>query len=148
MAGLWDCPVCGRRVPLRAAECYCGTRRPQAPAVSSGTSPWAMLGWAASGVLLAGLFVLLGSPGSRNDVWDSYEFRKIAPKLGNVAKNVVLPPSPPMDAWHHPANGRFAEHEPILLNEWVKVSLGQMEVEKYAQDVGKQIQDILDKPPV
>ena len=90
----------------------------------------------------------LGSPGSRNDVWDSDEFRKIAPKLGNVAKNVVLPPSPPMDAWHHPANGRFAEHEPILLNEWVKVSLGQLEVEKYAQDVSKQIQDILDKPPV
>jgi ABC-type glycerol-3-phosphate transport system substrate-binding protein len=90
----------------------------------------------------------LGSPGSRNDVWDSNEFRQIAPKLGNIAKNVVLPPSPPMDAWHHPANGRFAEHEPILLNEFVKVALGQLEVEKYAQDVGKQIQDILDKPPV
>ena len=53
-----------------------------------------------------------------------------------------------MDAWHHPANGRFAEHEPILLNEWVKVTLGQMDVEKYAQDIGKQIQDIMDKPPV
>lgn len=90
----------------------------------------------------------LGSPGSRNDVWDSNEFRQIAPKLGNIAKHVVLPPSPPMDAWHHPANGRFAEHEPILLNEYVKVALGQLEVEKYAQDVGKQIQDILDKPPV
>jgi ABC-type glycerol-3-phosphate transport system substrate-binding protein len=89
-----------------------------------------------------------GSPGSRNDVWDSDDFRKIAPKLGNIAKHVVLPPSPPMDAWHHPANGRFAEHEPILLNEWVNVTLGQMDVEKYAQDVGKQIQDIMDKPPV
>jgi ABC-type glycerol-3-phosphate transport system substrate-binding protein len=90
----------------------------------------------------------LGSPGSRNDVWDSDEFRKVAPKLQNVAKHVVLPPSPDMDAWHHPANGRFQEHEPILLNEFVKVTLGQLEVEKYAQDVGKQIQEIMDKPPV
>ncbi|MGE3273380.1 MAG: sugar ABC transporter substrate-binding protein [Chloroflexota bacterium] len=90
----------------------------------------------------------LGSPGSRNDVWASAEFASFAPKLQNVAKNVVLPPSPPMDPWYHPANGRFAEHEPILLNEWVKVTLGQLDVEKYAQDVGKQIQDILDKPPV
>ncbi|MCC7370469.1 MAG: sugar ABC transporter substrate-binding protein [Chloroflexi bacterium] len=90
----------------------------------------------------------LGSPGSRNDVWDSDEFRKVAPKLGNIAKNVVLPPSPAMDAWHHPANGRFVETESILLNEWVKVTLGQLEVEKFAQDVGKQIQDIMDKPPV
>jgi ABC-type glycerol-3-phosphate transport system substrate-binding protein len=90
----------------------------------------------------------LGSPGSRNDVWDSDEFRSFAPKLQNIAKHVVLPPSPPMEAWHHPANGRFAEHEPILLNEWVKVTLGQLDVEKYAQDVGKQIQDIMDKPPV
>jgi ABC-type glycerol-3-phosphate transport system substrate-binding protein len=90
----------------------------------------------------------LGSPGSRNDVWDSDDFRSFAPKLQNIAKHVVLPPSPPMDAWHHPANGRFAEHEPILLNEWVKVTLGQLDVEKYAQDVNKQMQDILDKPPV
>ena len=70
----------------------------------------------------------------------------MAPKLQNIAKHVVLPPSPPMAAWHHPANGRFAEHEPILLNEFVKVTLGQMTPEKYAQDVGKQIQDIMDKP--
>ena len=90
----------------------------------------------------------LGSPGSRNDVWDSDEFRKVAPKLANIAKNVVLPPSPPMDPWLYPANGRFTEHEPILLNEWVKVTLGQLDVEKYAQDVGKQIQDLMDKPPV
>ncbi len=90
----------------------------------------------------------LGSPGSRNDVWDSDEFRQKAPKLQNIAKYLVLPPSPEMPAWHHPANGRFAEHEPILLNEFIKVSLGQLDVEKYAQDVGKQIQEILDKPPV
>jgi ABC-type glycerol-3-phosphate transport system substrate-binding protein len=90
----------------------------------------------------------LGSPGSRNDVWDSDEFRRVAPKLGNVAKNVVLPPSAPMDAWHHPANGRYAEHEPILLNEWVKVALGQLDVETYAANVSKQIQEIMDKPNV
>jgi len=90
----------------------------------------------------------LGSPGSRNDVWDSDEFRQIAPKLQNVAKNVVLPPSPPMDAWHHPANGRYAETDPILLNEFVKVTLGQATVEQYAEQAGKQIQDIMDKPPV
>ena len=90
----------------------------------------------------------LGSPGSRNDVWDSDEFRQRAPKLQNIAKYLVLPPSPEMPAWHHPANGRFAEHEPILLNEFIKVTLGQLDVEKYAQDVNKQIQEILDKPLV
>ncbi len=90
----------------------------------------------------------LGSPGSRNDVWDSNEFREKAPKLGNIAKVLVLPPAPEMSAWHHPANGRFQETEPILLNEFVKVTLGQLEVEKYAEDTAKQIQAIMDKPPV
>jgi ABC-type glycerol-3-phosphate transport system substrate-binding protein len=90
----------------------------------------------------------LGSPGSRNDVWDSDEFRKAAPKLANIAKVMVLPPAPDMQPWYYPANGRFAEHEPILLNEFVKVTLGQATVEQYAETVGKQIQEILDKPLV
>ncbi len=90
----------------------------------------------------------LGSPGSRNDVWDSAEFKEKAPKLGNIAKVLVLPPAPEMAAWHHPANGRYQETEPILVNEFVKVTLGQLEVEKYAEDTAKQIQAILDKPPV
>jgi ABC-type glycerol-3-phosphate transport system substrate-binding protein len=90
----------------------------------------------------------LGSPGSRFDVWDSDEFRQKAPKLGNIAKVLVLPPAPEMTAWHHPANGRFFETEPVLLNEFVKVTLGQLEVEKFAEDTAKQIQAILDKPNV
>jgi multiple sugar transport system substrate-binding protein len=90
----------------------------------------------------------LGSPGSRNDVWDSDEFRQIAPKLQNIAKVLVLPPAPDMLPWYYPANGRYAEHEPILLNEFVKVTLGQSTVEQYAESVGKQIQEILDKPTV
>src|SRR5436190_8683339 len=90
----------------------------------------------------------LGSPGSRFDVWDSNEFREKAPKLANISKVLVLPPAPEMAAWHHPANGRFQETEPILLNEFVKVTLGQLEVEKYAEDTAKQIQAIMDKPPV
>ncbi|MCC6174979.1 MAG: sugar ABC transporter substrate-binding protein [Chloroflexi bacterium] len=90
----------------------------------------------------------LGSPGSRFDVWDSDEFRKTAPKLQNIAKVLVLPPAPEMAPWYYPANGRFAEHEPILLNEFIKVTLGQATVEDYAANVGKQIQEILDKPLV
>ena len=90
----------------------------------------------------------LGSPGSRNDVWGSDEFNKIAPKLANIAKVMVLPPAPDMLPWHHPANGRFAEHEPILINEFTKVSLGQLDSDKFADDTAKQIQDILDKPNV
>jgi ABC-type glycerol-3-phosphate transport system substrate-binding protein len=90
----------------------------------------------------------LGSPGSRFDVWDSSEFREKAPKLDNIAKVMVLPPAPEMAAWHHPANGRFQETEPILLNEWVKVTLGQLTVEQFAEDTHKQIQAILDKPNV
>ena len=42
----------------------------------------------------------------------------------------------------------FAEHEPILINEFNKVTLGQLDAEKFADDTGKQIQDILDKPNV
>jgi ABC-type glycerol-3-phosphate transport system substrate-binding protein len=90
----------------------------------------------------------LGSPGSRFDVWDSDEFRKAAPKLQNIAKVMVLPPAPDMLPWHHPANGRFAEVEPVLINEFVKVTLGQLDVDKFAEDTAKQIQAIMDKPGV
>ena len=72
----------------------------------------------------------LGSPGSRNDVWDSDEFRATAPLLQPIAKVLVLPPAPEMAPWNYPANGRYVEHEPILLNEFVKVSLGQQTVEQ------------------
>ena len=41
-----------------------------------------------------------------------------------------------MAAWHHPANGRFFEHEPILINEFVKVTLGQMTPEAFCDEVG------------
>jgi ABC-type glycerol-3-phosphate transport system substrate-binding protein len=90
----------------------------------------------------------LGSPGSRNDVWDSDEFRATAPLLQPIAKVLVLPPAGEMLPWYYPANGRYVEHEPILLNEFVNVSLGKQTVEQYAENVGKQIQDILDKPNV
>ena len=90
----------------------------------------------------------LGSPGSRFDVWGSDEFNKIAPKLANIAKVLVLPPAPDLLPWHHPANGRYAEHEPILINEFNKVTLGQLDVDKFADDTAKTIQDILDKPNV
>jgi hypothetical protein len=50
--------------------------------------------------------------------------------------------------WHHPANGRFVETEPVLLNEFLKVTLGQLDVDKFADDTARQIQEILDKPAV
>jgi ABC-type glycerol-3-phosphate transport system substrate-binding protein len=90
----------------------------------------------------------LGSPGSRFDVWDSDEFRQAAPKLQNIAKVMVLPPAPDMLPWYHPANGRFQETEPILLNEFLKVTLGQSDVDTFADSTAKQIQAILDKPGV
>jgi ABC-type glycerol-3-phosphate transport system substrate-binding protein len=90
----------------------------------------------------------LGSPGSRFDVWDSDEFRKAAPKLQNIAKVMVLPPAPDMQPWYYPANGRFAEVEAILVNEFIKVTLGQLDVNKFADDTTKQIQAIMDKPLV
>ena len=90
----------------------------------------------------------LGSPGSRFDVWDSDEFRKAAPKLDHIAKVMVLPPAPDMEPWYYPANGRFAEVEPILINEFVKVTLGQLDSDQFADDTTKQIQAIMDKPSV
>jgi ABC-type glycerol-3-phosphate transport system substrate-binding protein len=90
----------------------------------------------------------LGSPGSRFDVWDSDEFRKAAPKLQNIAKVMVLPPAPDMQPWYYPANGRFAEVEPILINEFIKVTLGQVDSDQFAEDTAKQIQAIMDKPGV
>ena len=50
--------------------------------------------------------------------------------------------------WHHPANGRFQETEPVLVNEFVKVTLGQLDVNQFADDTAKQIQAIMDKPGV
>jgi ABC-type glycerol-3-phosphate transport system substrate-binding protein len=90
----------------------------------------------------------LGSPGSRFDVWNSDEFRTAAPKLANIAKVMVLPPAPDMLPWYYPANGRFAEVEPILVNEFIKVTLGQLDVDKFADDTTTQIQAIMDKPAV
>jgi len=90
----------------------------------------------------------LGSPGSRFDVWDSDEFRAAAPKLANIAKVMVLPPAPDMLPWYYPANGRFAEVEPILINEFIKVTLGQLDVNTFADNTAKQIQAIMDKPSV
>ena len=90
----------------------------------------------------------LGSPGSRFDVWGSDEFKAKAPKLDNIAKVMVFPPAPDLLPWHHPANGRFAETEPILLNEFIKVTLGQVDSDKFADDTAKQIQAIMDKPGV
>lgn len=90
----------------------------------------------------------LGSPGSRFDVWGSDEFKAAAPKLANIAKVMVFPPAPDMLPWYYPANGRFAEVEPILINEWVKVTLGQLDVNQFADDTAKQIQAIMDKPGV
>ena len=90
----------------------------------------------------------LGSPGSRYDVWDSDEFRQAAPKLANIAKVMVLPPAPDMQPWYYPANGRFQEVEPILINEFLKVTLGQMDSDTFADETAKQIQAIMDKPSV
>jgi ABC-type glycerol-3-phosphate transport system substrate-binding protein len=90
----------------------------------------------------------LGSPGSRFDVWGSDEFKTAAPKLQNISKVMVFPPAPDMLPWHHPANGRFAEVEPVLLNEFLKVTLGQIDVNQFADDTAKQIQAIMDKPGV
>ncbi len=90
----------------------------------------------------------LGSPGSRFDVWDSDEFRQAAPKLAHIAQVVVLPPAPDMEPWYYPANGRFAEVEPILINEFVKVTLGQLDSDQFAEDSARQIQAIMDKPSV
>jgi hypothetical protein len=61
---------------------------------------------------------------------------------------MVFPPAPDMLPWHHPANGRFAEVEPVLLNEFLKVTLGQIDSDKFAEDTAKQIQAIMDKPGV
>jgi len=90
----------------------------------------------------------LGSPGSRFDVWDSPEFKEKAPKLANISKVMVLPPAPDMQPWYYPANGRFAEVDTILINEFVKVTLGQEDSDQFADDTAKQIQAIMDKPSV
>jgi ABC-type glycerol-3-phosphate transport system substrate-binding protein len=90
----------------------------------------------------------LGSPGSRFDVWGSDEFKAAAPKLQNIARVMVLPPAPDMLPWHHPANGRFAEVEPVLINEFIKVTLGQLDSDQFAEDTARQIQAIMDKPAV
>jgi ABC-type glycerol-3-phosphate transport system substrate-binding protein len=90
----------------------------------------------------------LGSPGSRFDVWNSDEFRQKAPKLANIAKVLVLPPAPELAPWHHPANGRYVETDTVLTNEFTKVIVGQLDVDKFAEDTAKQIQAIMDKPNV
>ena len=66
--------------------------------------------------------------GQRRVPQEGAEARRTSPRC------MVLPPAPEMLPWHYPANGRFAEHEPILLNEFIKVTLGQSTVEQYAEN--------------
>jgi hypothetical protein len=61
---------------------------------------------------------------------------------------LVLPPAPEMAPWHHPANGRYVETDTVLTNEFTKVIVGQLDVDKFAEDTTKQIQEIMDKPNV
>src|SRR5258708_37100659 len=85
----------------------------------------------------------LGSPGSRFDVWGSDEFKAAAPKLQNISRVMGFPPPPDTLPWHHPANGRFAEVQPVLINEFLKLTLGQLDSAKLADDTAKQIQPII-----
>jgi len=94
MATTWECPRCHRRVPLRAAECHCGTPRPAAGTIrpfgsdiSKGSArdlPWQV--WAWLGVLvLATLFGIyrLIRPGRPDP---------IVPILGHVDQRPASPP--------------------------------------------------------
>lgn len=38
-AHTWSCPACGRRVPLRAPACHCGTTRAQAEEMAAPSAP-------------------------------------------------------------------------------------------------------------
>ena len=75
----------------------------------------------------------LGSPGSRNDVWDSDEFREGSPSWPDRQGHAGRPgKAPPMLPWHHPANGRFFEAEHGADQRVRQGHARQQDVDKYA----------------
>lgn len=92
----WECPRCHRRVPLRVAECHCGTPRPEAGAARplagpslSGAARHVPRGvWVWVGVIV--VTALLGIYWAFRPA----EPNRIIPLLGRVDRPPQPPPSP------------------------------------------------------
>lgn len=91
----------------------------------------------------------LGSPGSRYDVWTDPEFKKAEPLLATIIYDNLIDPkkAPPLQAWFHPANGRYFETDTAMTNILQDVYLGKKTPKEGAAAAYSTVQPIMDKPP-
>jgi ABC-type glycerol-3-phosphate transport system substrate-binding protein len=90
----------------------------------------------------------LGSPGSRDDIWASPEFKAKVPLLvSNIYETMIDPAkAPPLRPWNHPANARYNETDTAINNIFQDVWLGNKKPADAANEAQKTIQAIMDKP--
>jgi ABC-type glycerol-3-phosphate transport system substrate-binding protein len=91
----------------------------------------------------------LGSPGSRYDVWTDPTFKKAEPLLASIIYDNLIDPkkAPPLQAWFHPANGRYNESDTAMTNILQDVWAGKSTPKQAADAAYTAVQAILDKPP-
>jgi multiple sugar transport system substrate-binding protein len=92
----------------------------------------------------------LGSPGSRYDVWTHEEFKKFNPELSSIIYDTLLNPdkAPVALPWHNPANGRYFEADERMNAGLADLWGGNKTAKEVATALQKDMQAILDKPPV
>ncbi|HLZ07608.1 MAG TPA: hypothetical protein VKT80_03405 [Chloroflexota bacterium] len=90
----------------------------------------------------------LGSPGSRDDIWGSPEFKAKVPLLvSNIYETMIDPAkAPPLRPWNHPANARYNETDTAINNILQDVWLGNKKPADAANEAQKTIQNIMDMP--
>lgn len=90
----------------------------------------------------------LGSPGSRYDVWTDPEFKKAEPLLASIIYDNLIDPkkAPPLQAWFHPANGRYFETDTAMTNILQDIFLGKKKPKEAADAAYTAVQAIMDKP--
>jgi multiple sugar transport system substrate-binding protein len=91
----------------------------------------------------------LGSPGSRYDVWTDPKFKAGEPLLSTIIYDNLIDPkkAPPLQAWFHPANGRYNETDTAMTNILQDVWLAKKTPKEGADAAYTAVQAILDKPP-
>ena len=91
----------------------------------------------------------LGSPGSRYDVWTDPDFKKAEPLLSSIIYDNLIDPkkAPPLQAWFHPANGRYNETDNAMNNILQDIWAGKKTPKEGADAAYTAVQAILDKPP-
>lgn len=85
-----------------------------------------------------------GSPGGRNDVWQSERLNEIDPIYKTTVEYYPDGPLP----WYRPANGRVSEFIDTMNNNLQAIWTGQVSFEEGVEQTYQLCQEVLDKDPL